>query len=420
MTDGPERLGLAAEPETVPVAAGTLVLPTLISFLPIASLATLYFVLPVLAPALMAQVDRPAADYGWLGGAIGAGSVCFYFVSHAITPVLGPVGALRLGLLISIAGGLLLLSGLWPLMLIGGALTGFGYGTTTPAGSQILADFTPKSAWGTLFSVRQAGVPAGGVLAASIAYYTLQGYGWAAPLTGALIPVALTTLFLFNTPPRYNRARLLEPFSAGKLFDWQNIVRPVRNIRQVDGLPTLVAAGTGLAMGHGAVTQFLVIYLNSALSLSVTRCALLFAIMQSCAIAGRVVIGTLADRFTSPMMALRMLAPLSALACITLASFDPQWSEAWQITATVAIGLSVGTWNGLYLAEIARRSPSSQISSATASSAVFTFLSYMITPPLVGALAMHIGWRPTFALIALAPLSAGLLLWLPSMRRDTK
>jgi MFS family permease len=420
VTEGSERLELATEPKTVPVAAGSVVLPTLISLLPIASLATLYFVLPVLAPALMAHVERPAADYGWLGGAIGAGSVCFYFLNHAITPVLGPVGALRFGLLISIVGGMLLLSGLWPLMLIGGALTGFGYGTTTPAGSQILADFTPKSAWGTLFSIRQAGVPAGGVLAASIAYFSLQDYGWAAPLMGALIPVALTTLFLFNTPQRYNQARLPEAFSAGKLFDWRNIARPIRNIRQVDGLAVLVAAGAGLAMGHGAVTQFLVIYLSSGLGLPVARGAVLFAVMQACAIAGRIIIGALADRFASPMLALRLLAPLSAFACVTLALFDPDWSWAWQITATVIMGVSVGTWNGLYLAEVARRSPSSQISSATASSAVFTFLSYMITPPLVGALATLVGWRPTFALIALAPLSAGLLLWLPSARGTTR
>ncbi len=418
MSDAPEPLpntsSRAAEPRSA------LILPTLIAFLPLASLATVYFVLPVVAPALTAQVGLPPEAYGWLGGAIGAGSVTYYIVSHAITPVLGPVGALRLGLLISIIGALLLMSGTWSMMLLGGAMTGFGYGATTPSGSQILADFTPKTSWATLFSLRQAGVPAGGVLAAGVAGYALEDHGSNVALCGALIPVLLTTAFLFTTPNHFNRARPLERFSAARLFDWQNVLQPVRNIRQVDGLATLVAAGAGLAMGHGAVTQFLVIYLNSGLGLPLAYGAMLFAIMQACAIAGRVIMGALVDRFGSPMSALRLLAPLSACSCITLAMFAADWPLAIQITATVIIGMTVGTWNGVYLAEIARRSPSSQISSATASSAVFTFLAYMVTPPLVGALAAWLGWRPTFTLIALAPLSAGLLLSWPANRAAAK
>ncbi len=385
-------------------------MPVLIALLPLAALATLYFLLPVVAPALMAHVGRPAEDYGWLGGAIGAGSVVFFCVSHAITPVLGPVRTLRFGILVAILGALLVLSGQWSLMLLGAAMTGFGYGTTTPTGSQILADFTPKSAWGTLFSVRQAGVPAGGVLSAFIAGAALQPYGWTLAIWGALVPVLATAVFLLCVPRRFNRARALEPFSLRRLLDWRNVIRPLRNIRSIRGLPPLVAAGAGLAMGHGAVTQFLVIYLNSGLGLPVAHGALLFALMQTSAIGGRIVIGALVDAFGSPTGALRILAPLSACSCLTLAVFSADWSLPMQMTAAVVMGMTVGTWNGVYLAEIARSAPPAQISSATASSAVFTFLSYMVTPPLVGALATLAGWRLTFAIIALAPLAAGVVL----------
>jgi MFS family permease len=387
-----------------------LALPVLIAFLPLAALATMYFLLPVLGPTLMGWVGKPPESYGWLGGAIGAGSVMFFFVSHAITPVLGPIGALRLGVLFTTMGGLLVMTGHWPLMLLGAALTGFGYGTTTPTGSQILADFTPKAAWGTLFSIRQAGVPAGGILAGAIAGAMLESYGRVAALCGGLVPILLTGVFLYAIPKRYNQARELKPFTARRLFDWHNIARPFTRIREVEGLAPLVAAGAGLAMGHGAVTQFLVIYLHSGLGLPLARGAMLFALMQGCAIVGRIAIGALADKHGSPMGALRYLAPLSAAACLTLACFDASWGLGGQIAAALAIGMAVGTWNGLYLAEIARRAPPSQISTATSSSAVFTFLSYMITPPLVGILASTVGWRPTFAMIALAPLTSGLLL----------
>ncbi len=398
------------------VSLRTLVMPVLISLLPLASLATLYFLLPVIAPALMAAVGRPVEDYGWLGGALGAGSVVFFCVSHAIVPALGPVGALRLGLLICITGGLLVMTGHWGLMLLGAGMTGFGYGTTTPSGSQILADFTPKTAWGTLFSLRAAGVPAGGVSAGLIAGATLQTSGWVTALYAGLIPVFLAAVFLLAAPSQYNHARPLEPFVARRLWDWHNIIRPFRTVRELDGFVTLVAAGAGLAMSHGAVTQFLVIYLNAGLGLSLARGALLFAIMQSCAIVGRIVIGAIVDKLATPMAALRLLAPLSSCSCLALAVFNTAWSFPNQIVATIVMGMTVGTWNGLYLAEIAGRAPPAQISSATASCAVFTFLSYTITPPLVGALATTFGWRQTFAIIALAPMASGILLLMSANR----
>jgi MFS family permease len=402
-----------------PQTGRALVLPVLISVAPLTTLATLYFLLPVIAPSLMAAVGLKPEAFGWVGGAVGLGSVLFYLTSHAITPVLGPVGSLRMGLIISAFGGLCLLSGSWPLIMLGGALIGFGYGTTTPSGSQILADFTPKSTWGTFFSLRQAGVPAGGVLAATVAALSIDAYGWQGALFGCIVLVIFTATVLFAVPLRFNRRRPLERFVLARAVDWHNIARPMRDIRTVPGLRPLVAAGTGLAMGHGAVTQFLVIYLTSGLNMPMSRAALLFAIMQTCAIGGRIVLGAVADRIGHPMAMLRVLAPLSAVSCVMLAMFSAAWSLPVQIAAAVAIGSTVATWNGLYLAEIARRAPAARVSQATASAAVFTFFSYMITPPLVGLMATSIGWRPTFMLIALAPIMAGVILFMRPRRVAT-
>ena len=391
------------------VDARALMLPLLIALLPLTALATMFFILPVLAPAIMTTAGLRAENFGWLGGAVGLGSVLFFLTNHAITPVFGPLGTLRLGMVLAIAGGVLFFAHSWVLMVVGSLLVGFGYGTTTPTGSQILADFTPRSAWGTLFSIRQAGVPAGGIVAAAIASATLSLYGWTTSMGVTLMLLAMVAGALVVVPRRFNASRPLELFSAQRLFDINNIVRPYRIVRSVRGLPTLVAAGCGLAMSHGAVTQFFVLYLHS-LGAALTDAAALFALVQTCAMAGRIVFGGVADKMGSSRIVLLILAPLSAAASGLLAFYSVDWSFTGQVVAAIIIGLTVGTWNGLYLAEIARLVTPAMVASATASSAVFTFVTYMITPPLVGTLASNFGWRSGFLAVAMAPIGAGLLL----------
>ena len=55
---------------------------------------------------------------------------------------------------------------------------GFGYAVSAPAGSMILASNTPKKFWGTLFSLRMAGVPAGGAFAGIVAAAIVGTYDW--------------------------------------------------------------------------------------------------------------------------------------------------------------------------------------------------------------------------------------------------
>lgn len=396
--------------------SGSSVAPVLIALGPTVVLSTIYFLLPVIAPAIMNSLERRAEDFGLLAGMVGFGSVWFYCVSHAITPVLGPLGALRFGLLVTIAGCALLYSGQWPLMLLGGALFGFGYGTTTPASSQILADFTPRKRWGILFSLRQAGVPAGGIFAGILSMLLLAAYGWHLTMLVCIAVVALLLAALHFVPARYNSSRPLARFSLGKLLTPANFWRPFATTRELPGLTSLVAAGCGFAMVHGAVTSFFVLYLVETQGMPQKSAAALFIVLQSTAILGRVVFGALADRLGSPLPVLGALAPLSALSAILLSVITPAWPPAAYIAAALVIGLTVGTWNGLYLAEIARLAPQEKIASATAAAAVFGFATYTITPPLVGLLVWQYGWVTAFRVVALAALFAGLVLALRRRR----
>lgn len=147
---------------------------------------------------------------------------------------------------------------------------------------------------------------------------------------------------------------------------------------------------------------------------SLSAAAGLFALLQGTAIVGRVGFGMLADRLGSPLRVLQLLAPLSSASALILSQFSAGWPEWLQILAVLMIGMTVGTWNGLYLAEIARLAPSDGVSEATAGSAFFSFFAYMLGPPLVGFLATTIGYRPTFACMAMFALFSTAVLALRS------
>lgn len=376
----------------------------------------IFFILPALAPQLVTAAHIAPTDYGILAGAVGLGSVLFYLVNNAVTPVLGPLGTLRLGVIIAIAGLALLLTGQWPIMIAGGLLIGIAYATSTPAGSQILADFTPRTVWGTMFSFRQASVPVGGIIAGLIAATSIAPDGWHSALMYCLFIVACLGLVLLATPQRFNTAHPLVPFSLHAFVAPSNITRPFRDLITVKGMASLVAAGCGLCVVHGAVTSFLVLYLTSGLGIASRTAALLFVVVQAVAIFGRIFFGAVADRLRSPLQVLRFLAPLSALSAVMLASFDTTWAIEAQLAAAVTIGLTVGTWNGLYLSEIARLAPQANVGNITASAAVFSFLAYAITPPLFGVLVTSFGWRKGFAMIATAALASGIILTLRHWR----
>ena len=161
----------------------------LTSFLPLFILAILQTGMPVLAPALMDASGMQPEAYGWVAGAMGLGSVWLYMANAAFTTALGPVRACQVSAAISVAGVALIMIGTYPLMLLGALLAGFGYATMTPAGTQILADHTPRTMRATLFSIRQAGVPLGGAVAGALGSWMIVTQGWRAAL-GAIAVLA--------------------------------------------------------------------------------------------------------------------------------------------------------------------------------------------------------------------------------------
>ncbi len=390
---------------------GGILAPFLFSAIPLTGMAILHHALPVFAPKLMESAGMPPEAYGWVGGALGLGSVWLYIANTAFTVALGPVHAWLVATLIAVAGASLTLIGVYPAILLGAFLLGFAYATATPAGAQILADHTPRAYRGSLFSLRQAGVPLGGVIAGAAGSWLIVAYGWRVAFAIMTACAACLCSSLLFAPRAYNESRSRHPFrlwracsicrTCSTRFAWW----PPRQV-----LRRISAACVGFAAVQGATTAFFVTFMTAGLGFSLTFAGALYAALLASSVAGRIVLGFVADWAGSPRQVLKGLAILSVMSSLLIAAISPDWSTALVFAVVLFVGFSIATWNGLYLAEIAILAPDT-VSEATAATTFFVFSTYMVTPPIAGMIISVFGYRAVFLVTACVAVTSAVILF---------
>ncbi|MBP2689015.1 MAG: putative transporter, partial [Deltaproteobacteria bacterium] len=86
----------------------------------------------------------------------------------------------------------------------------------------------------------------------------------------------------------------------------------------------------------------------------------------------------------------RMLGTLGLVMALSAAA-TCLLSLSWPYAAIVVLGALFGAsavgWNGVYLAEVARKAPSGMAGMATGGTLFFTFFGGVVAPPLFGGIA---------------------------------
>ena len=394
----------------------SLIFPFLVVFLPQLALATVKHGGMVLAPLFTAAAELPPEAVGLIGGLGGLGSVWCFASNSVILPSLGPVRAMIFGCLLASTAALAFTFRQAWLIYLAAPLVGFGYAITAPAGSQLLALHTPKERWGTLFSLRMAGVPAGGAIAGIIGAGIAVTYDWRLALVAILLPSLLCAGFLAvarhhlpDLPPK-SRFRPLQ------IFDPTLVISPFRVLTRVPRLGLITMSSIGFAAVQGAVFTFLTTYLTTVVGLSILLAGWLYASMQLASFAGRIGVGFLADWVGSTHLVLAILGFCSAFAVVLLMLMNQAMPVVLLFLTAMLVGVFIATWNGLFLAEVSRVAADHDVSEATAASTFFTFLSYMLSPPLFGLVVLHAGYDAAFGLVAIVVLIAAIGLLLAGRR----
>jgi MFS family permease len=151
---------------------------------------------PVVAPVIAQDLQVPGTLVGFFISTVyGVG-----IISALLSPrFIRRFGAVRVSQLVLVATLAMLLAcslGSVASVVLGAALLGLAYGATAPASAHLLVPRTPPRVMNLVLSIRQIGVPLGGVLAGLIMAPMTLSLGWQTALLWQTLPVLLVVLLL--------------------------------------------------------------------------------------------------------------------------------------------------------------------------------------------------------------------------------
>ncbi|MDH5204531.1 MAG: MFS transporter [Hylemonella sp.] len=362
--------------------------------------------LPVMAPVVAQAVAVSPTYVGLYVAVVYAGAMLASLASGAAVAHFGAIRVSQGGLVLCAIGLALCAVPSLPLIALGALLIGAGYGPITPASSHLLALTTTPANMSLVFSLKQTGVPLGGVLAGAIVPGLMLLTNWQA----ALLLVALACL-LCAALAQPLRHELDADRDASRPLHLGNLAQPIRLVLAHRALTTLAVCSFFFSAAQLSLVTYLVTYLYDSLAYGLVAAGMALSVSQGAGMGGRVFWGYVADRYLGARRMLALLGALMALSSLATAWLSPALPVplVWIILAV--FGASAIGWNGVYLAEVARQAPKGQASLATGGTLAFTFLGVVLGPPLFGAFSGLFGsYRAGYALLAVPTLACCVLL----------
>jgi MFS family permease len=363
---------------------------------------------PVLAPAAAADVGVPATYVGLYIALVYGASMLSSLACGDLIRRLGAIRVSQLCLLACAAGALLAAGGTLPLMVASAAAMGIGYGPVTPASSHVLARTTAPGVMSFVFSVKQTGVPLGGALAGALVPALVLGAGWKAAL--AVIAAACVLTALAAEPMRGVLDADREP---GRGLGLGSLAGPLRVVAAAPDVRRLAVMSFVYSSIQLCLLTYLVTYLTSSVGYDLVQAGLMLSIAQAAGVAARIGWGAVADRTGRPVLLLSLLGVTMAGAALATAAFMPDWPAVLVALVCAVFGGSAIGWNGVYLAEVARRAPPGRAVEATGGAVAVTYFGVLVSPPLFAlAVQQGAGYGAPYAVLALPALAIAAHLWL--------
>jgi MFS family permease len=365
---------------------------------------------PVFAAVATAEVGLPGSVVGYYTSLVYLGAMVTSLVSGGLVGRFGAMRTSQACLVLSLMG----LSGLaamqaGPLVvlaMVGALVMGLGYGPVTPASSHILARTTPPERRGLVFSLKQTGVPIGGMLAGALVPTLVDMIGWRA--TALSVGLAAVAVALLVQP---TRAALDADRDPRKRANIAAVLAPLALIWKHGPLRLLAIASFTFAAIQLSLASFLVVYLVRRANMSLVDAGLILSVAQGAGIGGRVVWGWVADKWVGPRAMLLMLGAVMAMAAVVTGWFAPVMPIALLVPVVAVFGATAIGWNGVFLAEVAHLAPKGRAGEATGGALFITYAGVVCGPSLFG-IAVEVlpgDYASAFTVFGVAALCGGLL-----------
>ena len=365
-----------------------------------ASTATLS--VPTIAPRLAEMLGISPSLIGWQTSLIYVGAMTTSIFGGAVARRMGSGRASQMALLLAALGVLLVIGGsLWTIA-IGSVVMGLGYGLTNPAASQLLMRFARGPRMNLIFSIKQTGVPWGGMIAGLMLPPAALAFGWRPAL--AVVVVMALALVLVLVPlravwddDRDPRQPLRQnPFAALGLV-WRSL--PLRH---------LALASMALALSQMCVLAFLVTLLVTEVGFGLVEAGFTMAIVQVAGVLGRIGWDAVADRIGDGFIAMIALTVIAVATCFATTAMTPDWPHVAVYGIGVLFGATSVGWNGVFMAEVARQAPPDKVGMVTGGVMVMTFSCIIVGPAAFGIISTALGsYALTYAIVGIVTAAGG-------------
>ncbi len=364
-------------------------------------------VFPVIAPKLAQSLS---IDPSWIGfqmsliyGSAMVGSVLF----ANLVPRYGGCRTTQIGLSFCVLGLLLGMQGSVAALVLTSVFIGIGMSINLPAAGHLLFRFSPPERRNFIFSFKQTGVPFAWALMAVIAPSITLQWGWRWALGLVLLSAVVTVIAMQSAREQWDDDRLHHTSPRGNLFEGLGLVWRIPSLRWL-GIASFFLAFIQLCVG-----TFTVIMLVTEGDYSLVQAGLMLSVAQMAGVFGRLFWGWLADRVGDCAQVLQWLTSVMLVCCVVIGFLRPGW-PVWLLAVLFSvIGATAVGWNGLYTAEVAKRSPSGKISIATGGAMVWNFAGILAGPTtftlvyaLTGSYAHTFGCLSVVVLAIFVALSA--------------
>lgn len=284
---------------------------------------------------------------------------------------------------------------------------GFAYGLTNPSAAHLLAGRTTPRNRGLIFSIKQTGVPIGGMLAGLVTPWLALNLGWQAAVA-FVAPLSL----------------LLALSLQAKRGEWDGDRKPstpigldaLRGVAVVFAQPALRRLSIcGFCFGaiQLCLMTFTVALAVSDLGYGAVLAGALLATAQGGAVVGRLAWGHVADRTQRGDLVLATIGLVTAACCLVLPLLDGA-AEPWLHFGLMAIfGASAVGWNGVFVSEAVRLVPLPMAGTAAGATTFSTFAGVLVGPVIFVQLHGVLGsYAAAFAALSLpALLGAAAVSW---------
>ncbi len=367
--------------------------------------------IPAVAPEVARHLAIPPAWVGFFISIVYGVGILSALLSPRMIHAYGAVRVNQAVMLATCAMLAVAAAGSWPAIALGAALMGLAYGATAPASTHMLVPLTPPRVMNVVLSLRQIGVPLGGVLAGLVMPPLTLVLGWQTSLLIEIIPVLLLLVILERVRPRWDR-RTAQSLPAAAH------AAPFRLLRGSSPLRRLSAAVFVFSGLQLCFIVFMTTQLTTVIGLDLVTAGQMLAIYQISGVVSRPIWGWIADRFLAARWLLVVQSIIMFGAAIVAANFEPGASTGLVVVMAIAGGASASGYTGIAYAEFARIGGSRR-TEATGLGAAAMFCGVLVLPSLMSLAVIYLGgYFLAYTSIGVAALAAGVLLALPNAAAD--